>query len=337
MKGGGVCVFMEQVEGEVKEKSLLVLCEGRRLAERIGEELSIMILGTNLKALLAQLSHYAVSNAFVVENDLLESYVPELYTNILAQITCQHKPSVVLFPKTVTGSDLASRVAARLQRGLIANCKEFQVRENGQICVWKPICDEKVDELVTFVSEKPYIATVNPDFLELEETEQQKEIRIIDFPVKIEENSVKIQSVALIKADPKTVEVNEADAVIGIGKGLGETRHLKAIENLADLLCAPIGGTRIARDKGWIPFSRQIGVSGKKISPKLYLALGISGSNHHVEGIRDSKLIVAVNTDRNAPITKVSDLVLIGDLCEVAQHLTEMLRARNTESEVSKK
>jgi electron transfer flavoprotein alpha subunit len=194
-----------------------------------------------------------------------------------------------------------------------------------------------VDELVTFVSEKPYIVTVNPDFLELEETEQTKEIRIIDIPVKIEENAVKIQSVAFIKADPKTVEVNEADAVIGIGKGLGETSHLKVIENLADLLCAPIGGTRIARDKGWIPFSRQIGVSGKKISPKLYLALGISGSNHHVEGIRDSKIIVAVNTDRNAPITKVSDLVLIGDLHEVAQQLTEILRTRNTESEVSRK
>jgi electron transfer flavoprotein alpha subunit len=125
---GGVCVFLEQVEGEVKEKSLLVLCEGRRLAERIGEELSVIVLGTSLESLLPQLSHYGVSNAFVVENGILESYVPELYTNILAQIASQHKPSVMLFPKTVTGSDLAPRVAARLQRGLISNCKEFHVR-----------------------------------------------------------------------------------------------------------------------------------------------------------------------------------------------------------------
>lgn len=334
---GGVCVFMEQVEGEVKEKSLLVLCEGRRLAERVGEGLSVTLLGTNLKSLLPQLSNYAVSKAFVVENGLLENYVPELYTEVLAQIAAQYKPSVMLFPTTVIGSDLAPRVAARLQRGLIANCKNFQVIGNGRIGVWKPICDERVDELVTFLSEKPYIATVNPDFLELEETKQQKEIQIIDFPPKFKENLVKIQSIAFIKADPKTVEVNEADAVIGIGKGLGGAGHLKVIENLADLLCAPIGGTRIARDKGWIPYSRQIGVSGKKISPKLYLALGISGSNHHIEGIRDSKIIVAVNTDRNAPITKVSDLVLIGDLHEVAQQLTEILRTRNTESEVSGK
>jgi len=333
----GVYVFLEHEEGEVKEKSLLVLCEGRRLAERLEEELSVILVGTNLRSLLPQLNHYNVSKAFVVENALLEKYVAELYTDVLAQIATQYKPSIMLFPTTVLSSDLGSRVAARLERSLVANCKEFEVTEDGGLNVRKPICDERVDEVVTFLSEKPYIATVNPDFLELEKTKGQKEMQIIEFQPKIKENMVKIRSIGYVKADPKTVEVNEADVVIGIGKGLGAVCYLKVIEDLADLLCAPIGGTRIARDKGWIPYSRQIGISGKKISPKLYLALGISGSNHHIEGIRDSKIIVAVDIDRNAPIMKVSELGLIGDLHEVVPQLARILRARNADIEVSGK
>jgi len=322
---GGVCVFAEHSEVEIKESSLLIICEGRRLAERLGEELSVILLGRELRILTQQLNVYGVDKAFLAENSLLKNYVPEGYTDVVAEIATQYTPSVILFGTTSMGSDLASRVASRLNKGIITNCKEFYVSKDGGLTARKPMHDEKVDATVTFLSGKPFIATVNPDFLELEKAKEQKETRIIELKPKIDENRIRTRSIEYIKVDPKTLEVSEADVVIGVGGGLGGVEHLKVVSELADLLSASIGGSRVARDKGWIPYSRQIGSSGKKISPKLYVALGISGSHHHTNGIRDSKLIVAINTDRKAPILKIADLGIVRDLHEMVPALNRML------------
>jgi electron transfer flavoprotein alpha subunit len=323
---GGVCVFVEHTEREIKESSLLVICEGRRLAERLKEELSVILLGKELRTLIPQLSVYGVGKVFLFEDGLLEKYIPEIYTDILCEIATRYTPSVILFGTTSMGNDLASRVASRLKKGIITNCKEFYVDKNGDLKVRKPILDEKVDAVVTFLSGKPYIATVNPNFLELEKTKERKETQIIEIKPQIKEDRIRVLPIDHIKIDPKTVEVDEADVVVGVGAGLGSEEYLKVINELADLLSASIGGSRVARDKGWIPYSRQIGSSGKKIAPRLYVAIGISGSHHHTDGIRDSKLIVAINTDRKAPILKIADLGIVGDFREVIPALNDMLR-----------
>lgn len=321
----GVYVFIEHSEGNIKESSLLIICEGRRLAHRLGEELSVILLGKDLKTLSQQLNVYGVDKALLVENSLLENYIPEIYANVLIEIATQYRPSVILFATTPIGSELASRVASKLSKGIITNCKEFVVSRDGSLTIRKPICDEKVDATVTFLNGKPFIATINPDFLELEKARETKEPWTFEFKPAIDKDKIRIRSMEYIKADPKTVDVSEADVVVGIGKGLGSEEHLDIINKLADLLGASIGGSRIARDKGWIPYSSQIGSSGKKISPKLYIALGISGSNQHTAGIRDSKLTVAINTDRNAPIMKIADLGIVGSIHEIVPALNEIL------------
>ena len=265
----GVYVFIEHSEGNIKESSLLIICEGRRLAQRLGEELSVILLGKDLKNLSQQLNVYGVDKALLVENSLLENYIPEIYANVLIEIATQYRPSVILFATTPIGSELASRVASKLSKGIITNCKEFVVSRDGSLTIRKPICDEKVDATVTFLNGKPFIATINPDFLELEKARETKEPWTIEFKPAIDKDKIRIRSMEYIKADPKTVDVSEADVVVGIGKGLGSEEHLDIINKLADLLGASIGGSRIARDKGWIPYSSQIGSSGKKISPKL--------------------------------------------------------------------
>jgi electron transfer flavoprotein alpha subunit len=324
-KNIGVWVFADHSDGEIKENSLLVVCEGRKLAHRLGEEFSVILVGRDPKVLMQQLELYGVDNTFVVEDEFLENYISEIYTDVVANLATRYMPSVILFDTSSKGADLASRVASKLDKGIVTNCIEFSVNKEGKLTARKPIHNGKVDATITWLCEKPFIATVNPEVLELERVKEPKKVRKVLVKPKIDKDEMRIRPIDYIKADPRSVDIVEADVVIGIGKGLGGKEHLDVIEKLADLLGASIGGSRIAVDKEWIPSSRQIGSSGKTISPKLYLALGISGSHQHTVGIRDSKLVAAINIDGQAPILKNADIGIVGDLHEVVPALNRKL------------
>jgi len=325
-KRGEVWVFAEYKEGKLKEDSLKLACEGRALANRLGKELSIVLIGYKIQEFAEAFNPYSVDKVFVIEDKLLEKYNGEAYSQILTNLAKRYEPSVVLFGATSTGNDLAPRIAAALEVSLFANCIEFDLDAKGKIVARKPMHGGKIHATITQCSKETFLATVDPNVLELKKDREIKKPQIIDVKMEIRPETIKTKPIDYIKADPRTVDVAEAEIVIALGRGLRRAEHMKIIEELADVLRASIGGTRPAVDEGWIPPERQIGSSGKDISSILHIACGISGSGHYQSGIRDAKFTVAINLDRSARIFKIADLAIVGSLHEVVPALTKKLQ-----------
>jgi electron transfer flavoprotein alpha subunit len=319
-----VWVYVEHSKGEVSEPSLKCICEGRRLAKNWGKELACVIITPVHEDFAATLNGYGVDKVYLVQEKSLEKYSPDTYSSALAVLARMYLPALILFAVTSNGSDLAPRVAAKLKTGLIANCIDFEIDGDGKLSARKPFYNGKVHATVTW-NKSPFIATVDTSSLTIEKAKEPKNTKVIAVELK-ETFEDKTKVIDYIKADPRKVGVNEAEIVIAVGRGLGEARFLKIIQELADVLGATIGGTRPAVDEGWIPEERKIGSSGKEISPILHIACGISGASHYMAGVRNSKFTIVINKDSGAPIFKIADLGVVGNLHEVVPALTKKLR-----------
>jgi len=321
----GVWFFAEHKEGELEKVSLMLAGEGRTIAAKLGEELAVAILGHQVKVFAKDFGPYGVDQAFVIEGELLRNYTGDAYVDALAQLVGLHKPSIVLFAATTMGNDLAPRLAARLRVGLIAHYTEIEVDREKKLMARRPIHGGKAQATVTPLR-KPLVATIDPQSLTLQKAKEVKNTQVIESKIEIDPNNARTRLINYLKADPCAVCVSEAEIVIGVGKGLGGAENLRAVEELARVLGASIGGSRRATDEHWIADERRIGLTGKTISPKLYLICGISGAFHHTLSIKGSQLMVAINTDRTAPIAKIADLVVIGDMHKIVPELAKQLR-----------
>lgn len=321
----GVWVFAEHSERGLEDGVWKLINEGRDLAGKLAEDLSVIIIGAELKRLTETLAFCEADKVFAIECKPLGECSPEVYVSVLAELVKQNPPSVILFGATVTGNDLASRLAARLKVGLIANYTELNPTEYGKLMARKPIYAGKAQSIVTS-SRKPVVATIDPQLIGSGKTSVRKKPQIIETSVEIDQNIQRTRVIDYIGVDHRTVDISEAEIVIGVGKGLDGVENLEAVQDLADVLVAAIGGSRRAVDEGWLSSDRQIGLTGKTIAPRLYLACGLSGTPYHTLGMKESKLVVAVNTDRNAPICQTANLAVIGDMHEIIPVLTGQLR-----------
>ena len=321
----GVWFFAEHNEGELEKVSLMLAGEGKTLANKLGEELAAVIIGPQVKQFSEHLSQHGVDRVFTVENELLQRYSSELYVNVLAQLVGLNTPSLILFATTPIGNDLAPRLAARLRVGLVAHYSEIEVDKERGLVARKPIHGGKAHAIVTS-SRRPLVATIDPQTLSPPKVNKSKGPQVIEPVIKLDPRSTKTRLIDYREADPCAVCVSEAEIVIGVGKGLGCVENLEAVKELARVLGASIGASRRATDEHWIADERRIGLTGKTISPKLYLTCGISGAFHHTLSIRGSRCIVAINTDRSAPIAKMADLMVVGDMQKVIPELTRQLR-----------
>ncbi len=319
MEQGGVWLF---IEARIPESSFKLCGEARKLANQASVEVCAVLIGDEGGSLVKALGAYGVDKALVVEDQLLEKYTTEAYTQVLAGLVEEHKPLAVLFCASATGSDLAPRLAARLNVGFVANCIESNIDEQGRLVARKPICGGNLHATLTTLT-KPSIASIDPRVLELKPVEKPEEPEIVRLKAQLPPSTFRTKVIDYVKAEPTTVGITEAAIVIGVGRGLGGVERIKAVEELARLLGGTVGGSRVAVDEGWVPYERQIGISGKSISPEVFIALGISGAHHFAAGVGDSRLIIAVNQDANAPIFKMADLGVVGDLHQVAHALIE--------------
>jgi electron transfer flavoprotein alpha subunit len=321
----GVWFIAEHKEGKLEKAAFLLAGEARAIAAKLGEETAAVIIGSQIKDLAAELAPYGIDRAFVIEDNLLEQYTADAYVDALAQAVNLNQPSVILFATTPVGNDLAPRLAARLRVGLLSRYTEIEVDTEKKLAARRPIHSGKAQETVVILR-KPLVATVDPQFLTLHKAREIKEPRVIECKVDVNLENNRARLIDYLKADPCAVCVSEAEIVIGVGKGLACAENLKPIEELARILGASIGGSRRATDERWVTDERRIGLTGKTIAPKLYLICGISGAFHHTLSIKGSQLMVAINTDRNAPISKMADLVLVGDMQKIIPELTKQLR-----------
>jgi electron transfer flavoprotein alpha subunit len=322
---GEVWVYAECRSGRLMDVSIELIGGGRRIADKIKAQLASIILTDNVGYLANDLISYGVDKVYTVEHPLLKLYQSDLYTDIICKAVLQYSPEILLIGATSIGMDLAPRVAARLKTGLSAHVVGLDVDEYGVLKQIVPGFGGGVMAVVTCPKAKPQMATVRPGVL----AKPEKTIRrgeIISIKAEISEEMIKARTLEIIEEKPLGKPLEEAEIVVGVGLGGCKPDTFNLIKELAETLGAAIGGTRPAVDEGYIKEDQMIGQSGKTVRPKIHIALGASGAMQYMVGVMDSKTIIAVNKDPNAPIFKMCDVGIVGDLNDVLPRLIEEIK-----------
>jgi electron transfer flavoprotein alpha subunit len=335
--GGGVWVYAEEEDGELPESSLEVISEGRRLADQgKGEKVSVVLLGAHARDLVSIPALYGAHRVLWAEEKRFARYMPEVLTGILAGMIKRHDPAIFLFAATDVGKDLAPRVAARVRTGLFPSCDRLERSSDGLLVHTRLTHGRKVQVTVQCRNARPQMATVEPGVVRKRkvsspgETEPPEIVEV--FPGEYRgDQGERVKVIGFIKADPRTVDIADAERIVAGGKGACEEESFRWVSSLADAIGASIGGSRAAVDLGFIHRDRQIGQSGKTVSPRLLISCGISGAPAHVVGMRESGTIIAINSDRHAPMLMLADLAVVGDLREILPVLTDRLRMGETQ------
>ena len=322
-----VLVVAEIRDGTVKKISLEMLGEGRSIADQLGGEVQAVALGHGVADVATSLAHYGAQKIFVADDPSLENYTAEGYTNVLANLVKQTQPALVLLGATTAGKDLAPRLAARLAVGLASDCTGFTVQD-GEMLMTRPIYAGKAIARVK-ETDRPYMATIRPNIFAAPEADTSRAAEVENIPADAGEIRAKV--LEMIMEAGARVELTEADIVVSGGRGLKAPENFALIDELADVLGAAVGASRATVDAGWKDHSYQVGQTGKVVTPTLYIACGISGAIQHLAGMKTSKCIVAVNKDPEAPIFKVADYGIVGDLFKVVPVLTEEFKKMKAE------
>lgn len=338
----GVLAFVEVDNEEIKPVGLEMLSTARKLANKLKESCSAVVLGVKGEKVRSILSEYGADKIYVVENELLRSYNTEIYTNVMVGILSTYKPNIVLFGATHLGRDLAPRVAARIDTGLTADCTGLDIDKEGNLLQTRPTFGGDIMATILTPYHRPQMATVRPNVMKREKyektTDRLAEVQLINLD--IDPKKLRVKLIKEIREVSPFANIEEADFIIAGGKGLGKPENFKLLEGLVKTLATAVGESRVALgasraavDEGWIAHQHQVGQTGKTVTPKLYIACGISGQIQHVMGMRNSTKIIAINKDRNAPIFRLADLGIVGDLREIVpllnQYLQELLEGRH--------
>jgi len=319
-----ILVYIEVRDGKVKKSSLETLSEGKRRADDLGLEVGAVLVGHGLEGLTSEVFPYGASKVYVLENALLSHYSPSGFAAALAGLVQETNAEVVLFSATSMGKDLAPRLAAKLGVCVASDCTETAVVE-GKFEVVRPIYAGKAFASFRFAS-SPQLATLRPNVFPLLAAGDASG-EIISKEVVIPEDEVKDGVTEVVREEGDALDVTEAEIVVSGGRGLKGPENFDLLKDLSSLLPhSAVGASRSAVDAGWIDHQHQVGQTGKTVSPNLYLAIGLSGAIQHLAGMSSSKFIVAVNKDAEAPIFKVADFGVVGDLFQIIPHLKEELK-----------
>jgi electron transfer flavoprotein alpha subunit len=317
-----ILTFAEAREGRLRRASLEVVSEARRLAGALGATVETVLVGAGVEPLAAELAAYGTDRVRVFDDAALGAYATEPYARALAHAMADAKPQVVLLPFTAMGKDLAPRVAARTGAGLASDCVALEVKD-GRLLARRPMYAGKAYATVEWKGE-PQIATLRPNVFALGPKDAAR-------PVEVVRGSVDSASRARVVATGATaqgrVPLSEAQIIVSGGRGLRGPENFHLVEGLADALGGAVGASRAVVDAGWVDHQLQVGQTGRTVSPSLYVACGISGAIQHLAGMSSSRCIVAINKDPDAPIFKVADYGVVGDLFEVLPRLSEAVKA----------
>jgi electron transfer flavoprotein alpha subunit len=312
---------MIMVYSEKHELTLEILGKGREIADKLQTELAAVLIGYNVQKKANELIKHGADKVFLVDNQALMHFQIEPYLSILHSLITNYKPETVLIGSTRNGKPLAARLATRLQTGCIPDCNRLSVDERSRLVCERITYGGNAVAKMTFKT-KPQIATIPPRTFEKLQP-QERSGQIIKFDAKIEEPKTEIIETKPLQVS--AVRIEDADVIVSCGRGLEKKEDTALLEELAQILNGQVGNTRpLAEDRKW--FTEWVGLSGHKVKPKLYIACGISGVIQHVAGIRDAKVIVAINKDENAPIFEVADYGVVGDLYQILPALKEALK-----------
>lgn len=317
----GVWVFAEQREGQLQKVSLELLGEGKKIAEKLGVKLTALLLGNNIEGLADTLTAHGADEVLVANDPKLEHYTTEAYTKVICDLAEERKPSILFIGATFIGRDLGPRVSARLSTGLTADCTSLDVDvETGDLLATRPAFGGNLMATIACPEHRPQMATVRPGVFEKVET-ASTDAKVENVEVKLADSDIRTKVLETVKSKKDIIDISEANVIVAGGRGVGSKENFELLKELADVLGGTVAGSRAAVEKGWLDPAYQVGQTGKTVKPSIYIACGISGAIQHVAGMQDSDMIIAINKDNSAPIMKVADYGIVGDVKKVLPEL----------------
>lgn len=316
-----VLAIAEQRNGLFRKATYEVVSEGRRLADQLGSELVVILLGAGINGLSAELAHFGANKVFVGDSEIFKNYSAEGYTKTIVDAAKKVDPEIILLPASSFGKDLGPRLAAHLDVGLVTDCVKLKL-EDGKLHAIRPMYAGKVLAEHQLLA-SPQIASLRPNNFPVLSPDATKTASVEQITVPISSSDLKAVVKEFVSGEGGKMELTEANIIVSGGRGIKGTENYKILEQLADVLGAAVGASRSVVDAGWRPHSDQVGQTGKTVSPNLYIACGISGAIQHLAGMSSSKCIVAINKDPEAPIFQRADYGIVGDLFEIVPKLTE--------------
>ncbi len=322
----GVWVIAEHYKNIIHPVVFQLLGKGGDLAKELEVKLTLVILGANFDERLDEFSLHGPDEIIYIKSPILKNYYSDLYVQALTELIKENKPEIILIGATPTGRDFAPRVAKRLNAGLTADCTGLEIDQTTRnLLQTRPTFGGTLMATIRTPNSRPQMATIRPGIFNSQERSKGKtRIRKIDFNFKEKDLVTKI--VRVIERKKNSINLEDAEIIVSGGRGVGSKENFKIIEELAEVLGAELGGSRVTVELGWLDQDRQIGQTGKTVSPKLYIACGISGAIQHLAGMQNSEIIVAINKDRNAPIFNVAHYGIVGKLDEIVPLLIEALK-----------
>ena len=327
---GPLLVFIEQRNNKIKKASLETLSQGRRMADHLKSELNAAIIGEATAERAAELSRYGVKKIFHCNDPALIAYSPDGYARCLIIMAEKMKPSIILFPGTAMGKDVGPRIAAALRSGLASDCTEILL-EGEDVKAVRPMYSGKINSTVSIPEATPALFMLRPNVFPLIDPIESNQTEVIAVSSELTAERLKARVIETLFGEGAKLDVTEANIIVTGGRGMKGPENFKILQDLADVLGGTVGASRAAVDAGWIDHQQQVGQTGKVVSPNLYIACGVSGAIQHLAGMSSSKFIVAINKDPEAPIFKVANYGIIGDLFEIIPRLTEEVRKLKAE------
>ncbi len=322
----GIWVFAEQQDGQLKSVGYELLCKGRELADTLKTELCALCFGHNITE-TEQLIAYGADKVYLIDNLALANHQEDLYTRELARLIQEHKPEIVIAGATPLGRSFVPRVAAILKTGLTADCTGLEIdTERRLLLQTRPTFGGNIMATIICQTRRPQMATVRPRVFKKNTPDKKRKGQIIKVDFNKEHITSRTKLLSFIEDITEAVKLEDADIIVSGGRGLGKAENFHLLEELATTMGAAVGSSRPPVDEGWIPYSHQVGQTGKTVCPKLYIACGISGAVQHLAGMQTSDIIVAINDDPHAPIFEVATYGIVGDLFEIVPMMIEKLK-----------
>lgn len=320
----GVWVFAEQRSGELLNVAIELIGEGRKIADQLKVPLTAVLLGNKVDDLAETLVKYNVDEVLYAEHELLELYNTEGYTKVVYELIKERKPEILLIGATNIGRDLGPRISSRVHTGLTADCTQLEVDlENRRLMQTRPAFGGNLMATIICPDHRPQMSTVRPGVMEKAKYNEKATGKVTKITPELKDEDIKAKVVEVVKGGKAKVLLGESNIIVSGGRGLANKDGFELIEKLAEKLGGVVGSSRAAVDAGWIDHSHQVGQTGTTVRPDLYIACGISGAIQHLAGMQDSKTIIAINSDPDAPIFEIADYGIVGDIYEVLPLLIE--------------
>jgi electron transfer flavoprotein alpha subunit len=323
----GIWIYAEQRHGVIHGVSYELLNKGKHLAKELDTTLSAVLIGDNIKSKAQELIDRGADKVYICDDPIFIEFQEERYSLVISQLIEQEKPEIVLIGATAIGRSFAPRVAAKIKTGLTADCISFEVdTQTRNLKQTRPAFGGNVMATIMTPEHRPQMSTVRHKVFKEAQVEEGRTGEIIDFKIDVRTIVNRTKFLGFIKDESIVIDISDADIIVAGGRGVGSAEGFKLLKELVDLLGGAVGASRAAVDCGWIPYSHQIGQTGKTVSPKIYIACGISGSIQHTVGV-NADIIVAINKDYSCYMMQTATYALEGDIFEIVPNIIKEIKS----------